>query len=220
MGTLSTWTSWVTIIGVGLALRVIAWPRMQMWATRRVVFRLVTSWPLTLLIPRFMMTRGLRLQQSLIKRFVIPVQVRLMPLHYRMSLVKLVEQVKGELKENTVAGSYLSSPESDRDLIHFAAYVHYKEKSREKKELKHRHRGVRCAGGCKTRYGKKNKADKAFGGAGIANDGGWFCPSVSADGSSGSCIPKATGDHHCGKCTRELREAASGSGHHLAEAEP
>lgn len=218
MGALSTWTSWVTIIGVGLALRVIVWPRIQMWATRRVVFRLWASWPLTLLIPKFMMTRALRLQQSLIKRFVIPIQVRLTPLHYRASLVKLVDRVKGELKDNTLSGSYLPSPESDRDLIHLAAYVHYKNKRLKNKNLMRRHRGVRCAGGCKTRYGKKNKADNAIGGGGIANDGGWFCPSVSADGLSGSCIQKATGDHYCGKCFRERRETATRSDMESAEA--
>lgn len=29
-GALSTWTSWITIIGVVLALYVIVWPRIQM----------------------------------------------------------------------------------------------------------------------------------------------------------------------------------------------
>ena len=38
MGALSTWTSWVTLIGVGLALYVIVWPVWRLRATKAVVF--------------------------------------------------------------------------------------------------------------------------------------------------------------------------------------
>ncbi len=65
------------------------------------------------------------------------------------------------------------------------------------RRLKRVHRGVRCAGGCGTKYGERRSDHKFSGGGG--NERGWFCP-TSAD----SCVDrqKATGDHFCGMCLK------------------
>ena len=62
------------------------------------------------------------------------------------------------------------------------------------------HRSVRCAGGCGTHFGKRRRDHDFWGGGGI--HGGWFCPTTT------SCQNRATGDHYCGMCLEELRQAS------------
>ena len=61
------------------------------------------------------------------------------------------------------------------------------------------HRRVHCAGRCGTRFGKRRRDHYFFGGEGI--HGGWLCPAT-------PCQGRATGDHYCGMCLEERRQAS------------
>ena len=75
---------------------------------------------------------------------------------------------------------------------------HYLEDRKDRRRARV-HRRVRCAGGCGTRFGKQRRDHDFFGGEGIY--GGWHCPST-------PCQRRATGDHYCGMCLEESRQAS------------
>ena len=89
--------------------------------------------------------------------------------------------------------------------VEIAAYINYKEKTTRDRDLMRRHKGVRCAGGCGTKYGKKRKDHDFAGGGGVKDSGGWYCETRA------SCILKATGDHYCGMCTEERMDSSGSS---------
>ena len=70
---------------------------------------------------------------------------------------------------------------------------------RNERERARVHRGVRCAGGCGTRFGKRRQDHDFLGGEGI--HGGWICPTT-------PCHGRRTGDHYCGMCREELRQSS------------
>ena len=113
-GSLSTWESWAAIIG-GPALLLIVWPQLRMWATRRMVFYLMT--PL-MLHPSYM-----KLRRKL-PSWCWTLQRRLVPLHYRESRTELVALVENELI--AMASTDAPSPDINTDTKKMAAYLRYK----------------------------------------------------------------------------------------------
>ena len=88
--------------------------------------------------------------------------------------------------------------EDDRRIILEAAAVsRHPEDTRHLRHRMCRHRGVRCAGGCGTRYGKRHPDHNFSGSGGI--EGGWHCPTEV------SCRDEPTGVHYCGMCTMERK---------------
>ena len=83
--------------------------------------------------------------------------------------------------------------EDQRIILEAAAVSRHLEDRRHLRHRMRRHRGVRCAGGCGTRFGKRHPDHNFSGFGGI--EGGWFCES------NESCRDKPTGDHYCGMCT-------------------
>ncbi|WP_423923760.1 hypothetical protein [Candidatus Poriferisodalis sp.] len=77
-------------------------------------------------------------------------------------------------------------------LLEAAAVSRMREERHRLRRLMRARKGVRCAGGCGTRYGKRHRDHDFHGGGGI--EGGWRCSSKD------SCRTKATGDHFCGMC--------------------
>ena len=88
--------------------------------------------------------------------------------------------------------------EDDRGIILEAAAI---SREREQKQWMRRHRGVRCSGGCGTRFGKR-RSDHNFDAGGVI-EGGWRCDS------SDSCREQPTGDHYYGMCTEEQRRTSA-----------
>ena len=221
MGALSTWTSWVTIIGVGLALGVLLWPRIRMWVTRRFMYRFLSLRYLTLRQSKIGLPRHKRLRRWLIERIEAFVLLVCVPIQYRLSAYHHAILVSAQLRKYASTRMYLPGPETNPELIGITAYVHYKRLRVRDKDLKRRHRGVRCAGGCTTRYGGARRDDNLDigGGGGFKGSGGWHCGSEAANGSKESCIPKATGDHYCRMCTHERRDRTAEDDSHLGKAE-
>ena len=86
--------------------------------------------------------------------------------------------------------------QTERELvIEAVALSRHREKKLQQRHLRRVHKGLVCAGGCGTRYGKRRRDHNFIGGGGIA--GGWFCPS------NESCRITPTGKHHCGMCYLE-----------------
>ena len=126
---------------------------------------------------------------------------------YMPDLVRQVEPARRHLKQS-------KTPPRDCDPCVAEAVVLAKhhEDRRKLRRLKRVHRGVRCAEGCGTKYGKR-RADHNIISSGDGIEGGWFCPTR-----DGSCLDlqKATGDHRCGMClnpaTRPLEDEAGETG--------
>lgn len=93
-------------------------------------------------------------------------------------------------------------PERERDIILEAAgFSKLKDERVRRRRMTRAHKGVRCAAGCGTRFGKRRSDHNFSGGGGI--EGGWHCASPR------SCLDKPTGDHYCGMCTVERRQEAA-----------
>ena len=200
---LSTWVAYTTIFGVVLALLALTRSRIQNWATRRAVYQLkFWAWQHTPVSPASAVTRRTKMRLWCQQR-CHNATLRLVPIVYRASLVRLQEVVDEELKNNPAAGIYFPSPNSNPLYVEIAAYIHYKQKAEAERDLMRRHKGVRCAGGCGTKYGKNRKDHDFSGGGGVKDSGGWFCEWIGAYGTGGSCIPRATGDHYCGMCSQD-----------------
>ena len=208
MPALSTWVAYTTIIGVILALFALFWSRIQNWATSRAVYQLkFWAWQHIPVSPASAVTRRKKMRLWF-QQLRQSATLRLVPILYRASLYQLQETVDQELKNNTAAGIYFPSPDGNPLYVEIAAYIHYKEKTTRDRDLMRRHKGVLCAGGCGTKYGKKRKDHDFSGGGGVKDSGGWYCERISANRASGSCIPKATGDHYCGMCSQEPRDSS------------
>lgn len=200
MPALSTWVSYITIFGVILAVVALTKNKVQNWATRRAVLQLeFWAWQHIPVSPANSVTRTTRVRLKL-QQLCHNATLRLVPIQYRASLYSLQRKVDEELKTNNAAGGYFPSPDSNPLYVEIAAYIAHKERKARDKDLLRRHRGVRCAGGCGTKYGKKRKDHDFAGGGGVKGSGGWFCEWIGPHGLTGSCIPVSTGAHYCGMC--------------------
>ena len=209
MPALSTWVAYITIIGVILALFALTRSRIQNWATSRAVYQLkFWAWQHPPVSPASAVTRRRKVHLWL-QQLCHSATMRLVPILYRASLYQLQMTVDEELKNNTAAGIYFPSPDGNPLYVEIAAYIHYKEKTARERDLMRKHKGVRCAGGCGTKYGKKRRDHDFVGGGGVKDSGGWHCESNNAYRTRGSCIPKSTGDHYCGMCSQERRDTQS-----------
>ena len=205
MPALSTWVAYTTIIGVILALFALSWSRIQNWATSRAVYQLkFWAWQHIPVSPASAVTRRKKMRLWF-QQLRQSATLRLVPILYRASLYQLQETVDQELKNNTAAGIYFPSPDANPLYVEIAAYINYKEKTTRDRDLMRRHKGVRCASGCGTKYGKNRKDHDFSGGGGVKDSGGWRCEWIGAYGTGGSCIPSATGDHYCGMCSQDRR---------------
>ena len=89
--------------------------------------------------------------------------------------------------------------EDERGIVLEAAAVsNMREERHQHKQRMRSHKGIHCAGGCGTRFGKRRSDHNFSGGGGI--EGGWHCES------NLSCRDKPSGNHFCGMCTLERRE--------------
>lgn len=88
-----------------------------------------------------------------------------------------------------------SKPALDPLILESVAVTLSRRHKHRTQKLKRIHRGMRCAGGCDTRYGKRRHDHNFSGGGGL--NGGWLCPD------NHSCRTKPTGDHFCGMCDGE-----------------
>lgn len=94
--------------------------------------------------------------------------------------------------------------EAERDIVlEAAARSKARENRRRHRTLKRSHKGVFCAGGCGTRFGKRRFDHNFFTDIDDGIEGGWHCES------SLSCRDKPTGGHFCGMCTLERRTASA-----------
>ena len=205
---LSTWVAYTTIIGVILALLALTRSRIQNWATSRAVYQLI-FWARQQVLLSSVGAVARRTRMRLwVQELCHSATMRLVPILYRASIHRLVETVDEELRKNTVTDIYFPSPDADPLYVEIAAYIDYKERRTRDRDLMRRHKGVRCAGGCGTKYGKKRKDHNFVGGGGVKDSGGWFCEWMKEGGATGSCLPKATGDHYCGMCSQERSDSS------------
>ena len=200
--------SYITIMGVILALVALTRGRIQNWATRRAVYQLeFWSWQHIPVSPASAVTRR-RKVKLWFQRLRNRATMLLVPILYRASLYQLQRTVDEELKRNTAAGIYFPSPDSNPLYVEIAAYIHHKKERAEDRHMMRTHRGVRCAGGCGTKYGRKRKDHDFAGGGGVRNSGGWHCEWINPVSGEKSCVPEVTGHHFCGMCRKERRETA------------
>ena len=192
--TLSTWTSWVTIVGVILAFVAFVKPRFQNWLIRR-AFYFVRSFAREMIIrdndPLDGFWENIRFKWQLKKLRVFG---KLSPMEYRLSIVSLVEIVDEELENNSKDGTYTPNPDTNATIMEIAAYYQSKIKKKKDRELLRQHKGIRCTGGCGTKYGKRHK-NQGFLGKGVKNSGWLYCDE--------SCTPESRVDHYCGMCQRD-----------------
>ena len=208
MPAVSAWVPYITIVGVILALIALTRTRVQNWATRRAVYHcLFWAHQHIPVRPASAVTRRKRLWLAW-QQLRHKVVMRWVPVHHRVSLVRLVDAALTELKHATVAGEFSPNPATDSLQVEIAAYIAHKDRQWREKELMRRHKGVRCAGGCGTKYAKKRRDHDFAGWGGVRGSGGWRCEWIRSDMCAGSCIPTATGDHYCGMCEREARRAS------------
>lgn len=214
----SATTAWDVLGGIGgiaagasllLLLYLQAKPRVNRWALVRFLHATyaieahdlltneqASSLPLKHRLRRWRRRRGFWLYQ------------RLMTMIQRVKAPKLqdaFESARFDMYE-TWAPDYVDFPEhlteDERCIALEAAAVSTMREERHRHKQRMRiHKGLRCAGGCGTRFGKRRPDHNFSGGDGI--EGGWFCES------SRSCRDKPSGDHFCGMCTLERRSAAT-----------
>jgi len=85
-------------------------------------------------------------------------------------------------------------PDCNPLVIEAAAVAKHDWNRRQARHLARVHKGVVCAGGCGTKYGKRREDHSFTAGSGI--EGGWLCPT------DRSCLREPTGEHYCGMCTK------------------
>lgn len=213
------WAVFFAVIAILVALIPITWPSVQRWATKMCVYYKVTTdvrRHTSGLIPWYTHIR--------LALMWMPIEyIRLlMKPHHRIAFEKLVEAVMEEKSQSTELDEYAPDPDGNPLYIEIAAYLHIHERWRIRRLQYRRHRGVRCSGGCGTKYGKRRKDHDFSGGGGIDLSGGWFCHSLEKNALDERCDPKATGDHYCGMCTKEraARQADETAGEDLETPAP
>jgi len=88
--------------------------------------------------------------------------------------------------------THIKLTERERRIVHEAAgAIQHKKRVASERRVRGTHRGVRCAGGCGTAFGKR-RFDHNFSG-GTLNEG-WTCPNPDL------CAQGPTEDHFCGMC--------------------
>ena len=191
---LSTWTSWITIVGVVIAVVTFCKPRFQMWVIRR-------AFHFSKRFAREMVIRGdLPLEGSMEKWkfngqvWKLKIFGKLSPMELRLSFASLFAIVDEELKSNSIGDNYAPRPGTNPTIMEIAGYHHYRNKKEQEKESLRQHKGILCSGGCGTRYGKRHKK-QGFLEEGVRNTGGSIC--------NGVCTPESRIDHYCGMCKQE-----------------
>jgi len=189
-----------------LALLVVAYvyakPAVNHWAIRGYLVARATPNLLDLQTPE--QRRCLPIQQRL--RYWL----RRARFRWYQRCAKRVDRVRAHLMHNalqplladtfgtvttTDPPAHIKLTERERLIVHEAAgTIQHKTQRARERRLQRIHRGVRCAGGCGVRYGKR-RSDHNFSGGGPLN--GWTCPDL------GVCDDEPTGDHHCGMCALE-----------------
>ena len=180
--------TWEVLGGIGglaagisllLLLYIQTKPLVNRWATRRFLHATYTLEWYDLLTPE--QARRLRWKQRLRhrrRRWGYRCYRRLMTLVQRVKAHQFIDAFETARSRmmDTWAPNDLEFPrhltEEDRGIILEAAAISQR---LEQKQRMRRHRGVRCAGGCGTRFGKR-RADHDFGGGG-GIEGGWYCES-------------------------------------------
>ena len=98
MPALSTWVSYITIVGVIIAVVALTKNRIQNWATRRAVFQLeFWAWQHIPVSPASSVTKRTKVHLRL-QQLCHNVTLRLVPIQYRVSLYSLQRKVDEELK--------------------------------------------------------------------------------------------------------------------------
>ena len=190
---------WIQLAVSSLVLITILWvhlkPVTQRWAVRRhiaVVYRWCRRGTFYLTPSPQRFAELSQLQRYKWKVLDLWVWVSL---NLPLRLMAWEDKAKSEARMKVVMESYLR-PVSDREVVATSDVVTLvlaiemaKEEHREDKRFRRRHKAVRCAGGCGTRYGKFH-GDDPYQPAGH----GWKCPD------NLSCVIEATGPHWCRKC--------------------
>ena len=211
--------TWEVLGGIGglaagisllLLLYIRTKPLVNRWATRRFLHVTYTLKPYDLLTPE--QARRLRWKQRLRhrrRRWGNRCYQRLMTLVQRVKAHQFMDafetarfqMVDAWAPDDLEFSRHLT--EDDRGIVLEAAAISH---VRDLKQRIRRHRGVRCSGGCGTRFGKRRSIHSFSGGGGGGVEGGWRCDSP------GSCREQPTGDHFCGMCTAERRSADAAAG--------
>lgn len=208
---LSTWTSWITIVGVALAFVALIKPRYQNWIISR-------SFYFSKCFAREMVIRdniplnghweNMKFKWQIKK---LRIFAKLSPMNYRLSFAMLVDVIDEELKNNSKGGIYTPKPDTNATIMEIAAYYEFKTTKKKEKELLRQHKGIRCAGGCGTKYGKRHK-NQGFLGKGVNNSGWLYCDE--------SCTPESRIDHYCGMCQKEREQQQTLSPSDTVSTEP
>lgn len=138
-----------------------------------------------------------RVCQAWRRWIMIPLVHRLMTRHDRVRKMDLIGELTRVREHMTSA--HAPPPGCDRLTAEAVYLAMRRSEKRKMRELKRDHRGVRCAGGCGTRYGKRRRDHSISGGAGI--ESGWLCP-------ASPCIQDPSAPHYCGMCWWEKRFSA------------
>ena len=191
---LSTWTSWITIVGVIVAVVAFCKPRFQHWVIRR-AFHFFDNFVKEAVIRGDSPLNGWR-EKLRFKSQVWKLRVfgKLSPMELRLSFASLFDIVHKELKTNSVNGIYRPPPDTNPTIMEIAGYYQYKKRRKQEKEVLRQHRGIRCSGDCGTKYGKRHKK-QGFLGDGVKNTGWQICEEA--------CTPESKTEHYCGMCERK-----------------
>jgi len=186
-----------------LALLVVAYvyakPAVNHWAIRGYLVARATPNLLDLQTPE--QRRCLPIQQRL--RYWL----RRARFRWYQRCAKRVDRVRAHLMHNalqplladtfgtvttTDPPAHIKLTERERRIVHEAAgAIQHKKRVASERRVRGTHRGVRCAGGCGTAFGKR-RFDHNFSG-GTLNEG-WTCPNPDL------CAQGPTEDHFCGMC--------------------
>ena len=124
-------------------------------------------------------------------RIVFPAVQRLMTREDRIRIQVLIGQLD-RVEEHLT--SRFAPPSGCDPLAVEAVYLSMRRSEKWRiRTLKRDHRGVLCAGGCGTRYGKR-RSDHSLSGGGIAS--GWKC-------ATNPC-PDTSAPHYCGMCLWDM----------------
>ena len=200
--------SLATVVALLILVYVTAKPTVNRWATvkfLRAYYEASMDDFLTSPPDNLPLKRRIALKR---RRFFYRLYQHLMTKAHRINHLRLIEacqatlQVPDEMLAFNAPNLLRDYTRTDRELVIEAAVL---SRNRQKKLRERRrrrdHKGVICAGGCGTRYGKRRRDHNFVGGGGI--EGGWFCPS------NESCRIKPTGKHYCGMCGIEKPDSGS-----------
>ena len=195
--TLEAFAHLATVVTLTILVYVQAKPAVNRWAAIRYL-RCVYEFPEDILV-----TPKEALHMSWARRLRRATRGALRG--FALALMRQVDHIRldtlmRQLFQESRRPDHLPFMEGCDPLVAEALFVsRFHLEDRKEQRRKRTHRKVRCAGGCGTRFGKRRRDHDFFGGEGI--HGGWLCPTE-------LCQKQATGDHYCGMCLEELRQAS------------